>query len=95
MAGHQKRAEIAHKTQQDSVSILSMPKTCAPLLNHEARQHLIRQPFQSRRIPGKSWAGVLISETVPSAGRRAFDPSSHEDESYLRYGGHDDDTLGD
>jgi hypothetical protein len=62
-----------------------------PLMSHQDRQALIRRPFLTQRIPGKSWAGVLISDSVPVGGQRAYDPAYNEDESYLRYGRSDDD----
>ena len=61
-----------------------------PLMSHKDRQRLIRSPFRTQRIPGKSWGGVLISDAVPVSGQRAYDPSYTEDESYLRYGKGDD-----
>ena len=59
------------------------------LMSHENRQRLIHLPFQTQRIPGKSWAGVLIRDTtVVPIGHR---PSYNEDESYIRYGRDDED----
>ena len=57
-------------------------------MSHEDRQRLIHQPFQTQRIPGKSWAGVLISDTVPNREHRV---SYAEDESYIRYARDDED----
>lgn len=63
-----------------------------PLMSHEQRQALIRRPFLSQHIPGKSWAGVLIPDSVPVDGQRAFDPDWVEDESYIRYGRSENDV---
>ena len=57
---------------------------------HAERQRLIHRPFLTHRVPGKSWAGVLISDAVPVTGQRAYDPSYSEDDSYIRYSKGDD-----
>lgn len=69
---------------------LSPASALAPLMPHAQRRELIEAPFHTRRIPGKTWAGVLISDAVPTSGQRAFKPTYNEDESYLRYGRNDD-----
>lgn len=60
-----------------------------------ARLEMIRMPFQTRRIPGKSWGGVNVGNagSVPSEGHRTWQLSA-EDESYLRYGQFDDERQG-
>lgn len=83
MAGHRKWKDIRHKTRTGSSST---PMT------HTERRKLIERPFLSQRIPGKSWGGVLISDTVPVAGQRAYDPNYNWDESYLRYGRGEDEV---
>lgn len=67
------------------------PRTPAQL----ARLAMIRQPFQTRRIPGKSWGGVNVGNagSVPTEGHRTWQLSA-ADESYLRYGRFDDDRQG-
>ena len=60
------------------------------LMSHNDRQRLIYQPFQTQRIPGKSWAGVLISDPVIYRERRL---SYSEDENYIRYGKDDEGML--
>lgn len=60
-------------------------------MSHEERQRLIRRSFQTQRIPGKSWAGVLIADPAEAAHRG----NSMWDESYLRYGKPDDEGQGD
>jgi hypothetical protein len=64
--------------------------TFPPLMPHAERRALIERPFLTQRIPGKSWKGVLISEDVPTGGRRDFNPDAIEDESYIRYGRRED-----
>lgn len=83
---------VAPIRPSQSIGTTLVPRCSPPLMSHEARQRLIRQPFQTQRIPGKSWAGVLISDAVPMSGHRMFDASYTEDESYIRYGRRDDEV---
>ena len=78
-------------------SVKARRTTTPPLMSHEERQALIRQPFACEQrggccerttwVPGRSWGGCTIRQ--PSL--------SHYtgfDESYLRYGVADDPRQG-
>lgn len=92
MAGRRPSATVAAKSSRATSLNTHTSSTGSrpPLMPHQERQRLIHRPFLTYRVPGKSWAGVLISDTVPVSGHRAYDPSYTEDESYLRYGKGDD-----
>ena len=49
-----------------------------------ARRELITRPFpRVYYYPGKSWAGRLIHERVPTHGQRTWSPSSLWDEEWF------------
>ena len=68
-----------------------------PLMSHEERQAIIRQPFacemrggcceRTTRVPGRSWGGCAINRELPSR-------YTGFDESYLRYSEADDPRQG-
>ena len=66
------------------------------LMSHDERQKLIRRPFMSRYVPGKSWAGVNTGNagSVPVEGHRTWTVTA-ADESYILYGKSDNPAQGD
>ena len=37
-------------------------KPAPPVMSHEDRQRLIREPFMAQHLPGHSWGGVQIRQ---------------------------------